>query len=141
MTKVDYEAAGSPADDGWQVIDHSPKGFLQFHYHGNYGGPGWTAGSYGGRDYRVPPKGKLDALWREHDFLMTHVPREIADGHLAKRLREFVQTSDDPMEILVALPAAAYFWFSGVEVDVDFQFPPVVPSVEPEPPPYDFTPL
>jgi len=35
--------------------------------YGNYGGPGYTGGQYGGR-IDVPPKNALDALFQTHDI-------------------------------------------------------------------------
>jgi len=50
-------AVGTPKDPG-----------KAFHFHGQYGGPGWTGGEWDGGNFAVEPIDALDACFRTHDF-------------------------------------------------------------------------
>lgn len=58
---------------GNPVSKIDPLGLMDFHWHGNWGGPGWGAGKYipesrlTPKDFNVPALDSRDACYKEHD--------------------------------------------------------------------------
>lgn len=60
---------------------------LTFPIHGKYGGPGYTAGRFGGKpDWNVKPVDAQDEAYRRHDYNYTRMPKDKADRILANDL-------------------------------------------------------
>jgi hypothetical protein len=63
---------------------------LKFKFHGNYGGPGYTAGKFydsGSRiDWNVKPVDELDELFRKHDYDYDRIDHVAADQLFLQRL-------------------------------------------------------
>jgi hypothetical protein len=73
------------------VKDTSPAPTpLYFKYHGKYGGPGYTGGQRGGKDFSVPPDDLLDDSYRKHDHSYTVGLQRTGDvEHVKDVLRDF----------------------------------------------------
>jgi len=76
----------------WLQLTEGPAGFPVPTY-GEYGGPNWTGGKVVGDDetgnYAVPPKDRLDALFRKHDMAYDQPNtflRAVADRVLIERI-------------------------------------------------------
>jgi hypothetical protein len=66
---------------------------ISYYYHGNYGGPGWSAGKFQNSvvDYSVPPVDEEDEAYRQHDanyyYHKDNRHRAIADWQLVHQLK------------------------------------------------------
>lgn len=120
-------------------VSKPPAWAPSFQLYGLYGGPGWTAGSFGGTDFSVKSINELDEIYREHDYLYTVTTRADADGYTARRLQEYALRTGHP----TALASAAYFTLVGAPDSMPHVFPWKQDGVEPHPPdtpyPDDFT--
>jgi len=62
---------------------------LQFKYHGNYGGPGYSGGKFGKEaNFSSEPQDKLDEAFKEHDSHYAVGHQEAGDKVLVKRLQD-----------------------------------------------------
>lgn len=61
-----------------------------FQFHGNYGGPGFTGGKFGGTDFGPKPVDKLDESFRRHDYYYHHGLEKTGDReHVKDVFRDF----------------------------------------------------
>lgn len=81
--------------NGWlkdllaEGIEPNP-GPLAFKYYGNYGGPGYTAGKFGGSDFSVKPIDALDSCFRTHDFFYFNGLEKTGDKILISQLNKLI---------------------------------------------------
>lgn len=81
--------------NGWlrdllkEGVEPNP-GPLAFHFYGNYGGPGYTGGKFGGSDFSVKPIDDLDQLFRTHDFFYFNGLERTGDKVLIRQLNQLI---------------------------------------------------
>jgi hypothetical protein len=81
--------------NGWlkdllaEGIEPNP-GPVAFKYYGNYGGPGYTAGKFGGSDFSVKPIDDLDDCFRTHDFFYFNGLEKTGDKVLISQLNKLI---------------------------------------------------
>jgi hypothetical protein len=78
----------APGDSG---VADTIRDRTQFAAHGNWGGPGWSAGKFTrDPDWSVPAADGLDEIYKMHDHDYGTMPRPMADALLIRRLRQYL---------------------------------------------------
>lgn len=98
---------------------------MSFAYHGNYCGPGWSAGQYKDakdlkeEDFQVPAVDKLDEVCKRHDYAIW-MAHQLFPRHYGQGYRTLLETADaefirDTYELntLGANTAAFMVWILG----------------------------